>query len=196
MRPSLPLAFVFCCLGAAVYAQDIGTRAQQLEARGDSMAALDALRDAVKEQPENIGYLTQYAEFLDRRGDPKARDAYSKLLAKVNGDQRRKADLARRLVILDLIAGDNQAASRHLEEYRGAGGTDLGSAPIPARRDIATPGFEHYIEIPGPLPSFARMAAISRELEPEGVLPAIARNVVTNGYQASASYEGLSPPNT
>ena len=62
MRPSLPLAFGSAW--AAVYAQDIGTRAQQLEARGDSMAALDALRDAVKEQPENIGYLTQYAEFL------------------------------------------------------------------------------------------------------------------------------------
>ena len=47
--------------------------------------------------------------------------------------------------------------------------------------------------IPGPLRSFARMAAISPDALPEEVLPALARNVVTNGYQAAHSNEELEP---
>ncbi|MBZ5627144.1 MAG: hypothetical protein LAQ69_51995, partial [Acidobacteriia bacterium] len=39
--------------------------------------------------------------------------------------------------------------------------------------------------------SFARMAAISPDAQPEEVLPALARNVVTNGYQASHSNDAL-----
>ena len=39
--------------------------------------------------------------------------------------------------------------------------------------------------------SFARMAAISTDAAPENVLPALARNIVTNGYQASRSNETL-----
>jgi hypothetical protein len=45
--------------------------------------------------------------------------------------------------------------------------------------------------IPGPFRSFARMAAISAEAAPEDILPALARNVVTNGYQASHSNDAL-----
>ena len=45
--------------------------------------------------------------------------------------------------------------------------------------------------IPGPLRSFARMAALSPDAEPDDILPALARNVVTNGYQASHSNEAL-----
>ena len=45
--------------------------------------------------------------------------------------------------------------------------------------------------IPGPLRSFARMAAISGDAAPEDIFPALARNVVTNGYQASHSNEAL-----
>ena len=47
------------------------------------------------------------------------------------------------------------------------------------------------VNIPGPLRSFGRMAAISSDIQPEDVLPALARNVVTNGYQASHSNEAL-----
>src|SRR5205823_3875982 len=45
--------------------------------------------------------------------------------------------------------------------------------------------------IPGPFRSFARMAAISSEAAPDDILPALARNVVTNGYQASHSNDAL-----
>jgi hypothetical protein len=47
------------------------------------------------------------------------------------------------------------------------------------------------IDIPGPLRSFSRMAALSPDLKPEDLLPALGRNVVTNGYQASGGTEGL-----
>jgi hypothetical protein len=164
-----------------------------MELRGDSAGALELLRDTVRQQPQNVENLALYAEFLDRRGDVKAREAYADLLSKLDGDQRKKAELTRRVIILDLIAGDNQAAARHLEIYRGAGGSGLDASAIRPRIESTPAAAEHYIEIPGPLVSFSRMAAISRELEVENVLPAVARNVVTNGYQASASYEGLQP---
>ncbi len=47
------------------------------------------------------------------------------------------------------------------------------------------------IEIPGPIRSFSRMAAIAPDVQPRDVMPAIARNVVTNGYQASHSNDAL-----
>src|SRR5436305_6695173 len=47
------------------------------------------------------------------------------------------------------------------------------------------------MEIPCPLRSFARMAALAPDSEPADVLPALARNVGTNGYQASHNNEAL-----
>jgi hypothetical protein len=47
------------------------------------------------------------------------------------------------------------------------------------------------IPIPGPLRSFARMAALAPDLNPDELMAALARNVVTNGYQATNSSEGL-----
>lgn len=171
-------------------AQSLESRARQMELAGDAAGAQALLEQAVQEQPQNLEHLTAYAEFLDRRGNPKAREAYARLLERLPASDggARRARVARRLVLLDLIAGDNEAAARHLEVYRAAGGRSLGTANVP--RPVAAPPGES-IEIPGPLAAFARMIAISPELEPENILPAIARNVVTSGYQASASYEGL-----
>src|SRR5207249_1882031 len=56
-----------------------------------------------------------------------------------------------------------------------------------AIRDLKKP----TIQIPGPIRSFARMAALSPELQPDDLLPALARNIVTNGYQATSSNEAL-----
>src|SRR6185369_13052669 len=47
------------------------------------------------------------------------------------------------------------------------------------------------VHVPGPLRSFGRMDAISSDINPDDVLPALARNVVTNGYQASHSNDAL-----
>jgi hypothetical protein len=85
------------------------------------------------------------------------------------GDTARAAVIARRIAAIDLLAGK-------------------GSTPPPA----AT-GTWPTVPIPGPMRSFARMAAISPEAGPEEVLSAVARNVVTNGYQASHSNEALEP---
>jgi hypothetical protein len=45
--------------------------------------------------------------------------------------------------------------------------------------------------VPGPLRSFARMAAISPDSRPRDILPALAHNVITNGYEASHGNEAL-----
>jgi hypothetical protein len=161
---------------------------QKMEAAGDTAAARTALARAAQTNPDNLPALTRYAEFLERYGDPAAREAYTRLLtaARRSGDKDRAAMAARRLAIFELLAGDASAASRHLDAYREASGKSLtlgsGAAPQDPWPTVA---------IPGPFRSFARMAAISGEAAPEEVLAALARNVVTNGYQASHSNDAL-----
>ncbi|HWQ53329.1 MAG TPA: hypothetical protein VN442_06570 [Bryobacteraceae bacterium] len=164
-------------------------RARQMEQSGDSSGARTFLARAAQSSPEDVTALTEYAEFLDRYGDPEARDAYAKVLnlLRKSGDQKRRVAVARHLTALDLLAGDRAAAERHLEEYRAAGGKQLALPPVAAGDSPA----RELVSIPGPLRSFARMAAISSETAPEDVLPALARNVVTNGYQASNSNDAL-----
>jgi len=158
----------------------------KMEAAGDTLAARTALARAA--ESNSVPALTQYAEFLERYGDPGARDAYRKLLTALrsSGDSQRAASIARRLAIQDLLAGDANATSRDLDAYRTASGKALALA-------TSTAAGENWptASIPGPLRSFSRMAAISPEASPEDLLPALARNVVTNGYQASHSNDAL-----
>ena len=160
----------------------------KLEAAGDTLAARTALARAAEANPYNVPALTQYAEFLERYGDPGAREAYGKLLRRSahSGDKQRAGVIARRLAVLDLLAGDRSATSRDLDAYREATGNSLALAKGASRRENWPTA-----PIPGPLRSFARMAAISPESAAEDVLPALARNVVTNGYQASHSNDAL-----
>ena len=67
---------------------------------GQTPASMDAaevagtrttLARAAQSNPNNPAALTAYAEFLDRYGDPQARDAYAKLLAAL----RNSGDTAR-----------------------------------------------------------------------------------------------------
>lgn len=178
-------------LWTTAQAQDLLSRIRQMEAAGNTLAARTTLEEAIRDQRDNVAALTVYAEFLDRHGDGKARETYARLLERLpSGEQDRRAEIARRLVLLDLLAGDRNAAASHLAAYRAAGGSGLpGNVPQPT--STAPAPEPQYIEIPGPLNSFARMAAISDVLAPEQILPAVARNVITNGYRATASYEGL-----
>lgn len=144
-----------------------------MEASGDRAGARTALAEAARNDTRNVAVLKEYAEFLDRYGDPAERQEYTRLLAalKNSGDTVEIAQVSHRLQILDLLAGNNSS-----------------------RPDTAKPSSSEAwptTSIPGPLRSFARMAAISRDSLPEEVLPALARNVVTNGYQASHSNEAL-----
>ena len=143
---------------------------QQMEASGDTMGARTALARAAQANPNNVAALTAYAEFLDRYGDPGAREAYGKLLAALRngGDSARAAAVARRLALLDLLAGDRVAANTHLEAYRAAGGKAVSLGAPPAAKSPANAG---TATIPGPLRSFARMAALSPDSDPADVLP-------------------------
>jgi len=166
-----------------IAAEDFSTHAWQMESKGEAADARDYLLHAV--QTGAVDAKLAYAEFLDRHGDPAARDAYEKVWDAARGEQREF--VARRLVLLDLIAGDRDLAQRQLEKYRTAGGKDF-TFPQDA---ALTPEKRPTIAIPGPLKSFSRMAALAPEIAPDELLPALARNIVTNGYQASGSNDVL-----
>jgi hypothetical protein len=142
---------------------------RKMEASGDVAGARAALAHAVDSDPASVTALTDYAEFLERYGDPAGAEAYTRLLTALrrSGDTVRAAAIAKRIALLDLMAGG-------------------GDRPAPAPADAS-----QTAPIPGPLRSFARMSAIAGDATPDDVLPALARNVVTNGYQASHSNEAL-----
>jgi len=117
------------------------------------------------------------ARQVDQYGKPEARQKLRSALGGLNGTARTEA--LRRLVLLDLLAGDRQRAESDLAAYRAAGGSDLAAQIPPAAiRQMAT------IPLPGPLSSFSRMAALSPDLKPDELLPALARNIIVNGYRA------------
>ncbi|MDX2268205.1 MAG: hypothetical protein NW208_08865 [Bryobacter sp.] len=150
-------------------------RAWNLEAAGQFSAAELEFKQA--------GDLA-YAEFLERRGKPEALAAYEKAAKATDAATRQKA--LRRLASLRLKQGNRAGSMAALEQLQAAGdsGFALGTNPRPA----ATIGIT---EIPGPLRSFSRMAALSPDLQPPDLLGALARNIVTNGYQAAGNNEGL-----
>ncbi len=164
--------------------------ALQSERAGDIAGARAAFRRAAENAPADYAALKAYAEFLDRNNFAERRAAYAKALEAAGSAQNaERAGLLRRMVVLDLLAGDNAAAGRHLADYRAAGGSGF-AANVPSPKAAASDA-EAYLEIPGPLRSFARMAALAPDLRPEDLMPALARNVITNGYQAVTSNEAL-----
>jgi hypothetical protein len=142
----------------------------QTEASGDSASTRAALARAAEDNPNDISALTGYAEFLERYGDPACREAYARLLEVLRntGDTARAGVIARRLAAIDLLDGKGSTAPQVADNWP-------------------------TVPIPGPMRPFARMAAISPEAGADEILSALARNVVTNGYQASHSNEALEP---
>jgi hypothetical protein len=112
---------------------DLLERVRKLEASGDSLAARTLLSEAVKASPRDVHALSYYADFLDRYGDSACRPTYRKLLAALGGtgDAQKRATVARRLVALDLLAGDYESASRTAQEYRATSGNEL-ILPLPS----------------------------------------------------------------
>lgn len=161
----------------AGHAQDLGSELQQ----------------AAGANPPNAAAVRAYAEFLERYHDPAARAQYAKLAQLLDNTSGRQADRAqayRELTLLDLEAGDQDAAAKHLAAFSAAGGSgwSLGAARTRAQAPAAA-----FIEIPGPASAFARLAALAQDTRPEELLPSLARNVVTNGYQTTVGSEGLEP---
>lgn len=182
--PRVHSLFVFVLVSAA-FGQNSGS-IRKLETAGDIAGARATLARAAEERPNDTAALAAYAAFLERYGDPASRQMDNRLLPllRQRNDLAGAASVARRLAALDLEAGDQAAASRDLEAYRAITGSNLklGSPAAETRPTIA---------IPGPLRSFARMSAMPPETSPGEVLSALARNVVTNGYQASHSNDEL-----
>src|ERR1700737_2619653 len=176
---SVVLAFLFLTTLNAGEALD---RARQLEKSGDVAGARTALASAVQRTPSDVDALIEYAEFLNRYGDPDCRAAYAKAYEAIekSGDRAKLAAVTRELAVLDLIAGDRAAATQHLEAYRVAAGKDS-PAPSAWKTGSAENRPRQGVYVPGPLRSFGRMAAISSDINSDDVLPALARNVVTNG---------------
>src|SRR5580658_2898676 len=183
------IAFLFVFVSNLQGSQNL-ERARQLEESGDGTGARALLAQAVQSAPGDIAALTEYAEFLDCHADPGASEAYGRLLAALDqpAHRQRRAAVARRMAELSLLRGDRAGASRSLEIYQSAGG---GTATLSAAPPDHTAGERQYVEIPGPLRSFGRMAAISSDALADDLLPALARNVVTNGFQAAHSNEAL-----
>src|SRR5271165_7531413 len=111
-------------IGGAAQADELSDRAWQLESKGDAAGARALLRQAAQSAAATTGTLRDYAEFLDRHHDPATRAAYQRLLASASSAETQRP-LARRLVLLDLVNGDNEAVARDLQIYRNAGGTDF-----------------------------------------------------------------------
>jgi hypothetical protein len=172
----------------AVFASDATDRAHKFEDAGDSAAARDVYKQSLQQTPNDAELRNAHAEFLERYHDVGARAEYRKAFQslKNNGKSKEAMAAARRAFMLDLIAGDRKSAETDLADYKVAGGNDLQMPAPPAQA-----AKKQTILIPGPLRSFARMAAISGDTVAEDVLPALARNVVTNGFQASRSNDEL-----
>ncbi len=135
-----------------------------LEAKGSVQEAKSLLHKAAASATAAIETKIAYAEFLDQRRDPQTLSVYRDLLPSLPAGSPNRAVVERRIQILDLIARKptNNASSNH-----------------------------PTIQIPGPIRSFNRMAALSPDLTPDDLLGALARNIVTNGFQASSGREAL-----
>jgi hypothetical protein len=177
------------CLATGLWANEAVDRAQKLEDAGDSAAAREVFAQALQSAPNDAETLDGYAQLLERYKDPAAREAYRKSAAawKKAGHATEAAASTRRLILLDLIAGDRNAAGADLASYHELGGKDL---QLPGPTAVPPSEYE-LIQIPGPLRSFARMAALTTDVNPEDLLPALAKNIVTSGYQASRANEEL-----
>ncbi len=136
-------------------AQDVRAQAERLERLGDVVRSQALLAKAAESNPKDAAAQQAYAQFLDRYHDPLRRTAYQRWLDAVNpADHAARAEITRRLALLDLIEGDQRAAAAHLAEYQAAGGR---AAPeILSALRSEPPGeqlpSQSETEIPGPFP--------------------------------------------
>ena len=149
-------------------AQDPIQQSWQLEMKGDATGARELLERLMQSAPGNYGYARAYAEMLERYRNPGTKAAYENALSLMksgNASSGEQIAVERRLRVIDALRAP--------------------ATPLAIEKQTKT------IAIPGPMRSFARMAALSPDLNPDDLLAALARNVVTNGYQAVSSNEAL-----
>src|SRR5664279_481221 len=142
MKASLFYAIVLVASAASpILGEQSLDSIQKMEESGDTMGAHTALARAAQASPNSVAAWTAYAEFLDRYGDPGAREAYGNLLAalRAGGDSARAGTVARRLALLDLLAGDRNAAGAHLDASRAAALRSPARRSSSARRRATVP---------------------------------------------------------
>ncbi len=180
-------AYLTICLSssplAAALSPDVRVQVEHYELSGDLSEARSLLQ---KGADTDSATAQAYAEFLCNHGDSGCRAANLKWAALESTADGKKSAL-RQVVLADFVSGDETNVADDLKRYSAAGGKDLALA---AKRAPQTAWGTTVI--PGPLSSFARMAALAPDVAPEDLLPALARNVVTSGYEASGN-ESLQP---
>lgn len=183
--PTALIAFLACGVASPGWAASPGGPATglnrqvlQYESSGD-LAGARSLLDREAQSSGNAVAAEALAEFLQRHRDPGYRSAFLRWAQEATDPASRELAL-RELVLLDFMYAKTADLQTDLENYRRAGGADL--EPPPAH--VPHRGYS-TITIPGPLSSFARMAALTPSVAPDGLLTALARNIVTDGYQAS-----------
>ncbi len=187
MKRIIGLVFVAAsCLFAAPESVE---RARELERGGQALDARAAFAQAVAEAPSDPETLLAYAEFLDRYADPDRTDAYRKALAAASGDEQKRR-LSWRLAVLELLAGDGEAAQKAVDQFNQASGSGLAFNGVETNSTDENQGYG-WTEVPGLLNSFLRMSALSTDLEPVDMMPALARNIVTGGYRSARGSESL-----
>ncbi len=167
-------------------------RARELERSGQPAAARRVLRAAAAGQSDNREALLANAEFLDRHGDPAAIEAYLRALRALGPqDGLTAAELRRRIALAALWHGDAEQARVALNALKAAG--EGGPGVDSLLRPQAEPGTADFIDVPGTLDSFSRMAALSTDLSPELVLPSLGRTIFTGGYHVAGGGTTFEP---
>jgi len=184
MRTALSVAFLSMLVSPVAQSAFNGSgqttkeQVAQYETSGDLTSARALLTREADANAGDAGSQQALAEFLCRHGDSGCRASTAKW-AGIESDPNRKKLAQRQLLLLDYMSGKNTSAD--FEQYQTAGGNDVS---LPDKRQQTSYAM---VTVPGPLASFARMAALSPDLAPEDLLPALARNIVTNGYEASGN---------
>ena len=193
MKRIAVLAVLAVCWLQAEPAAEVLQQSQEYERAGQPLRARAVLARAAETSPGDADTQFAYAEFLDRYRDPNRREAYGKTRELLDdGSSDRKQKVLRRLVLLSLVEGDNAAAKKHVAAYREAGGAGLAKLEPKLEEASQAGGLPvDWIEIPGLLNSFRRMAALSTDQQLDELLPALARNVFTNGYRTGRGAETL-----
>jgi len=181
------VAAVLGTAGAA-WALDAGLqdRVRELELAGEARQARQLLDDALHSSPGDADVLECAARFADMRRDAEAAALYQRLADLPGLAVPRRQAALRRLIQLELAAGNRPAATAHLADLRNTG---VAAPELPQTPQPVFP--MGYVEVPGPLRNFSRMAALSPDLPSDDLLLALARNIVTNGYQAVSGTETL-----
>ena len=173
-------------------AADIGQTAWELEAKGDAAGARACLHreaQSTSASPEILAGLRRIPRSSSRSGSPRSLRASAPGCAQGPAKDRGEPapGTARRL--------RRRPACRRTSPAAIPGSRRHPAGPSP-RFVSLPPEKTEIIAIPGPLRSFARMAALSPDMHPEDLMPALARNIVTNGYQATAATRLWNRPST